>query len=390
MSRQGSVYRRCGKCNAKVTERRCGRCGYDKASWTWIADVHRAGEARKTKMSGGHPTKGAAVAALQAELAGRDAGTFIEPRKVTVAGHLADWLAGVKASVRGSTWISYRRTVRVVSERIGDTPLQSLTRLQIKALYAELGAELSAKTVHNYHLALHKALSVAVEDGLLRANPADRAHRLPTDRPELAVWTPEETALFLASVRGDRLYGLWRLLVATGMRRGEALGLRWADVDLDAATVTVARQLVRGPEGIGWGAPKTRSGRRVIDLDPATVAAVRAHRAGQNRERLAWGPAYDDTDLIFANERGRRLDPDGVTGAFARHVRCAGLRRVTLHALRHGHATMMLMQGVPVHVVQRRLGHANPSVTLSFYAHVLPQQAAEAASRFAALIDAAG
>jgi integrase len=277
-----------------------------------------------------------------------------------------------------------------VSERIGDVPLQALTRQQVKACYAELASGLAPKSVHNVHLCLHKALGAAVEDGLLGSNPADRAHRLPTDRPELAVWTPQETAAFLRSVNGDRLYGLWRLLVATGMRRGEALGLRWADVDLAGGTVAIRRQRVRGPDGIGWGSPKTQAGRRVIDVDPATVAALRAHRAAQDRERLEWGAAYEAGDLLFSRENGAPLDPDSVSGFFERHVRRAGLPRVTLHALRHGHATMMLRQGVPVHVVQRRLGHSNPSVTLSFYAHVLPQQAAEAAARFAALIDVAG
>ena len=192
MSRQGSVFKRCGKCSAKVAAKRCGRCDYDKASWTYIVDIHAKGQKRKSKMAGGFATKGAAVGALQAELTARDAGTYIEPGKLTLRDYLAGWLDTIQPpTVRGSTFVSYRHSVRVVSDRIGDMLLQQVTRQTIRALYASLAAEgnkrtgggLSSKTVHNLHLCLHRALAAAVDDRLIAINPADRGHKLTGDRP---------------------------------------------------------------------------------------------------------------------------------------------------------------------------------------------------------------
>jgi len=392
------VFKRCGKCSKRVVAKRC-ECGYDKASWTWIADIHAKGQERKSKMAGGFKTRAEAVAGMAAELAKRDAGTFIEPSKLTVREYLAGWLDTVQPpTIRGSTFVSYRHSARVVSDRIGDMLLQQVTRQTIRALYASLAAEgnkrsgggLSSKTVHNLHLSLHRALAAAVEDGLIATNPADRGHKVTGDRPEMQVWTADQVVTFLAAVRGDRLYGLWRLLVATGLRRGEALGLRWADVALDATTLRVTRQLVRGPGGLAWGSPKTAKGRRLIALDATTLAELRRHRARQAEERLAWGPDYRDGDLVFSRENGSPLDPDSVTGAFERHVRRLGLPRLTLHGLRHTHATLGLSAGVHVKVMSERLGHSTVAMTLDVYSHVIPAMQADAADRIAALIEAAG
>lgn len=179
------------------------------------------------------------------------------------------------------------------------------------------------------------------------------------------------------------------LLGTTGVRRGEALGLRWADVALDSATVRIVPAYVRGADGLHFGEPKTNTGRRMIALDPTTVAALRAHRAAQNRERLAWGPAYQDGDLVFSRENGAPLDPDSVTGIFERRVRELGLPRIRLHDLRHTHATLALTAGIHPKVVQERLGHSSITMTLDLYSHAIPAMQADAADRIAALVDAA-
>ncbi|MEJ7801903.1 MAG: site-specific integrase [Candidatus Limnocylindria bacterium] len=195
-------------------------------------------------------------------------------------------------------------------------------------------------------------------------------------------------ATFLSSVQGDRLYGLWRLAATTGVRRGELLGLRWVDAELERATVRIVRAYVRGAAGLHYGEPKTASGRRMIALDPGTVGVLRSHRARQAQERLAWGADYQGGDLLFARENGAPLDPDSVTGFFERIVRGLGLPRIRLHNLRHTHATLALSAGIHPRVVMERLGHSSIAMTLDLYSDSIPAMQAAAADRIAALIDA--
>ncbi len=391
MSSQGSgVFRRCGKCSRKVTERRCEHCGHDKSSWTWIADVQRPGQPRKTKMKGGYASQREAKEARNAELAAREAGTFIEPTKLTLAEYLAGWLPAIRGDLKPGSVVNYRHTVRLLTERMGDVRLQQLTRQQVKTFYSELGQTHAAKTVHNHHLILHRALRDAIKDGILTANPAAEAHELRKRRNEMKTWTAGELATFLSAANGDRLYAMWRVAGTTGLRRGELLALRWGDVDLERATARVVRAYVRGDAGLHFGEPKSAASRRMIALDPATVATLRAHRAAQNRERLSWGPAYQDGDLLFARENGAPMDPDSITGIFERRVRELKLPRIRLHDLRHTHATLALSAGIHPKVVQERLGHSSISMTLDTYSHAIPAMQADAADKIAALIEAAG
>src|SRR5207245_2063569 len=154
---------------------------------------------------------------------------------------------------------------------------------------------LSPATVRRVHATLHRAFRDAVRWNRLVRNPADLANPpklgAMTER-ECSTWTAAELRGFLSAVEGDRLYGLWHLLATTGMRRGEALGLRWSDVDLDAGRAAVRQTLICVGQEPRFSTPKTRKGNRVVDLDERTVAALRAHRARQLADRLAWGPAW--------------------------------------------------------------------------------------------------
>jgi len=158
--------------------------------------------------------------------------------------------------------------------------------------------------------------------------------------------TAAELRAFLAAVQGDRLYALWLLGASTGMRRGELLGLQWPDVDLGRARVAVRRSLVTVGHEVVVGEPKTAKGRRSVALDPATVAGLKAWRRHQAAERLAWGPAWTDSGLVFTREDGRPLHPREVTRAFSRHVLGTGVPIIRLHDLRHTHATLALAAGV--------------------------------------------
>jgi integrase len=393
--RQGHVFRRCGRCGAKVEDRRCPHCASESFSWAFRIDLAAAGAQRQQRRGSGYKTKAAALAAIAELQVARAAGTHVEPSKMTVAGFLEQWVAGVK--VRASTRTSYEAAVRVHSApRIGKIPLQQLTRNHVKALYAELaesgrargrsGGGLSEKTVHNVHLALRKAFADAVDDGPLRANPADRAHKLPTDRPEMQVWSAEELRTFLDRVEDDDNRALWRLAASTGMRRGEVLGLRWQDVDLTAARLSVRQQLLRTASGLGFGPPKPKAGRRSIALDQLTVGSLRAQRQRWIDNKMRWGEAFEDLDLVFCRANGSALDPDVVTGQFERATKRAGVKTIRLHDLRHTQATLLLQANVHPKVVQERLGHSSVMVTLDRYSHVSPNMQDEAAAKMGAIL----
>ena len=172
----------------------------------------------------------------------------------------------------------------------------------------------------------------------------------------------------------------------TGMRRGEILGLRWGDVELDDQRLAVRHTLLSVAYELRDSTPKSHQA-RVIDLDPGTVEVLRAHRARQDDEQAAWGPGYHHTDLVFRRVDGSPVHPDSFSQMFLALVRASGLPRIRLHDLRHSHASIALRAGVPVKVISERLGHENPGFTLKQYAHVIPGMQAEAAARIAALVN---
>jgi integrase len=389
--REGSVFRRCRSCTVRVDARRCPRCGGDRITWAYQVDVNRIGERRRQRLKSGFATKGEAVAARNALVRDAADGSLVERNDVTVAGYVAEWLPAQQASVRGGTWRNYELLARRhIVPRIGDAKIQALSPASVRRLYAEVAATgRSIKTVHNIHMLLHRVLDDAVRDSIIARNPADRAHALPRHRTAgRRVWTAAQTSAFLDSVRGGRLFALWRLAATTGIRRGEFLALRWEDVDLDHGWLTVRRARVRCADGrLGYGPPKTRAGLRRIDLDTETLVALREQRRRQLEERLAYGPSWPDDDLIFCREDGQPLDPDGVTGAFDRLARRAGLPKIVLHDLRHGAASMLLAAGVNPKVVQERLGPASIQITLDLYSHVMAGLQADASAKLAALLD---
>jgi integrase len=270
-------------------------------------------------------------------------------------------------------------------------PLQAINRNQVKAFYAWVqegnssrnGRRPSAKTVHNIHLTLHRALEDAVEDGLIVRNPASGARSAPKSRAEMLTWTEDELRTFLEATVDDRLYPLWCLTSMSGMRRGEALGLRWDDLDFKASTVTVNRQWKRGERGLILAPPKTERSRRTIDIDNETMSVIKQWRRAQLEERMAYEGDWQDAGFIFTRKDGRLSDPDVTSQRFDKIVTRLGLKPVRFHDLRHTHATLLLLTGVPPHVVSMRLGHRSVAFTLQQYAHVLPQQQAEAVARLA-------
>ena len=252
------------------------------------------------------------------------------------------------------------------------------------------GQGLDRRTVSYVHTIIHRALKDAVRWGRLARNPADAADppRSGQKSDGIQSWDAPTMRRFLDASRAedDRLYPLWVLLATTGMRRGEAVGLRWADVDLDSGRARVLQTLVQVGSKVSVGEPKTTQGRRGLSLDPATVSVLREHRRRMAQERLLVGPDFNDLGLIFHKPDGTWLHPNAVSEVFLRRGASYGLPRLTLHGLRHTWATLALERGIHPNVVQERLGHSTITITLGIYSHVSPTLHDEAAALVADLV----
>lgn len=296
--------------------------------------------------------------------------------------------------VKHSTWDSYRRNLENhVFPTLGGIPLQKLTPSHLNRLYASLLEDgsrkrrggLSAKTVKNVHGAISKLLADAADQGLVGRNVGATAKPpkpKKTGTAEIRFWTPEELSAFLRHVRDDHFYALWHLAALTGMRRGELLGLRWQDLDLEARLCSIRQTVISVAYEIEITTPKSHRA-RVIDLDAGTVDVLRTFQRCQSDE--SGGPAGET--FVFRKPDGTIPHLDVIRTMFDRRVKASGLRRIRFHDLRHTHATVGLRAGVPVKVMSERLGHSTPAFTLQQYAHVIPGMQAEAAQAIADLVD---
>jgi integrase len=371
--------------------------GKETTSWYVVVDVGvNADGRRQQKWHGAFRTRREAEVARAKIVYDLHGGAYVAPDRITLDQWVrASWLPMIGSRLKPSTLDSYRRNMELhVQPALGRRPLQQLTAAMLNALYGELLAgttrrrPLSAKTVRYVHTIIRKSLADAVDAGVLVGNAAERAKPPRPDRGkarEIQCWEAEELACFLEYVRGTRLEAAWRLAAMTGMRRGEVLGLRWRDVDLNSARLSVRHAVVSVAYTVLDSTPKSHQA-RVIDLDEATVDQLRSHRERQRREREEWGDDYVGRDLVVAKEDGEALHPDSFSQTFERLVRRAGLRRIRLHDLRHTHATLAVKAGVPVKVISERLGHESPAFTLRQYAHVMPGMQAEAAAQIAKAI----
>jgi integrase len=329
-------------------------------------------------------TKKEAEAYLRRQVVQVEDGVHVRPSRETLRDYVEDaWLPSLDALVAGgklrqTTALSYSTMARLhVLPRIGGTRLTAIDAPLLNRLYADLLREgrrdgkggLSTTTVHLVHVTISRALKDAVKWGRLARNPAQVADPPQAKNAEKQVWSADQLHAFLDFTRTERLGALWHLLATTGIRRGEAAGLTWEDVNLEAAELTIRRARVVVDYQVVESGPKTEKGRRTIALDPGTVATLRRYRAAQAEERLSWGPAYEDTGLVFTREDGSGLHPERITQGFARLVKRSGLPTLTVHGVRHSYATALADAGVPIDVISKRLGHSGISITADLYRH---------------------
>ena len=362
---------------------------------------------RRYKSAQGFTTRTDAAKFMTQAMSAIDGGRGVNPAKITVTDYLRDWFDEYsRAGNRKATTISEHRTnieayiVPMLGGSI-DRPLllgklkhEMVTKFAAdlldhgrRGVNGDAGGTLSPKSVRNILGTLRIALDTARKRGHIANNPADEISLPRWERRDLQVWESAQFAHFLqvAADNDDALYALWRLVIATGMRRGELLGLRWIDVDLVEATITIKQARVSDGYTVSITTPKTKAGRRTIAIDTGTVVAL-AHLTNQQTaaaELLGLKPF----ELIATDFDGRAIKPTTLLDRFHAATKRANLPKCRIHDLRHSAAAYQLEQGVPVHIVAGRLGHANPATTLAIYAAFLPTADRDASNGFGIALD---
>ncbi len=315
-----------------------GRVYQHSGVWAFVVDIDRdpAGGRRRQQRRSGFRTKRDAERALTEVLKEVQTGGPVASGSQTLNEWVAEWLPVMTMKVRPTTIRDYENSLAHVTQHLGGVKLRDLRSIAIERTYAALlvegrryGGGLSPKSVRNAHTALRRCLADAERHGLVARNPAALVTPPRVDRQEMKTWTADELGAFLDHIAGDRLVAAFRLLALTGARRGEILGLRWTDVDLDGERLTISRSLTT---------------------------------------------------------HSSPLHPDSITRFFEQGVRDSGLPRIRLHDLRHGWASMALLAGIHPKVVSERLGHATVGVTLDIYSHVAAGLDSDAAVQVAALV----
>lgn len=346
----------------------------------------------KRRFVKGFPTQQSAHDELQAVHVHIREGNHQRLVKDTFGAYADSYLAGLR--VKPSTKAAYLRHYRVhIDPTLGAKKIADLTKGDLNRLYREmessgrrdasgLGSPSSPATIRHVHALVRQILQSAVDDGLIRSNPANLASPPSASEarpPEIETWDARQAIYFLEHTRakGDYLYVAWLILLGTGMRRGELVALRWRDVDLPNGRIAIQRSYhyikQKGLAPIkGFGTPKSGKS-RVVDIDASLVTALTQHKESQ---AAMWGE-LDRESLVIPNRFGEPLNPERLTEQFRARVRASrvespNLSHIKLHGLRHTHATLLLSGGIHPKVVQERLGHANILITLNTYSHVLP------------------
>lgn len=315
---------------------------------------------------------------------------------LSVGEYLFEWLAHARGRVRAKTYEGYEGLVRRNAiPALGELPLDQLTPLHLQRLYSSLlspsagTSALAAGSVLNLHLVLTQALSQAVRWQLLASNPASGAQPPRPRRSPRLVVDPDLVERLLAATAGSVYELPCAFAVASGMRRGEILALRWLDIDDDLSQVRVVRTLQTTQDGLVFEQPKTQRSRRAVVLPEFVRAYLERQRESQGSRRGELGAGWVENGLVIDRGDGSPLNPDTLSSGWARFLRTRGLPRVRFHDLRHAHATLLLLQGVHPKIVSERLGHASVGITLDTYSHVLPSMQSQAAEAFDALFPAA-
>ncbi len=361
-----------------------------KGSWSIVLDAQPGADGKRQRqwitVKGTKRDAEAKLAELVHQL---DSGLPIDRGKITVAEYLSTWLRDVVAvRNRPRTLASYRTIVtHHVVPVLGKIPLVKLQPSDVERAEALVRANRSASTAHHVHVILSKALKDALRKRLISRNVCLLVE--PPKAETYEVHPPEMDAIKAILEQTDRTpYGVcYRFVAYTGIRRGEAVALRWRNIDLEHGVCSIVEEAQRlTGRGIVFLPPKSKAGRRGIALDAATVDLLRQHRGAQLLHSVELEGGYEDNDLVFPGLLGKPVDPSVLTRNFEKATKKAGCPGVRLHDLRHFHASGLIRANVHPRVVQERLGHASAAFTMQVYGHVAAGLQAEAAEAFSKLM----
>lgn len=340
-------------------------------------------------------------------MAAASKGGYVDPSRLTVWEFLERWERDwAKDNISPKSVERYHQLVDAhVRPEIGAIKIQKLTPARLAELYVKLLRDgrrhpteaqkgLAPATVRYVHRVLHRAFGHAVRWGILASNPCEAVESPKAAPAEIEILTEADVAAVLSKLKGRSMHLLASVGLATGMRRGELLALRWQDIDLNIGRVQIDRSLEQtkprpdavdalAKRGLRFKLPKTKRGRRQITLPVSIVAELRAHKRSQAEQRLAAGLGRDADDaLVFRQPDGEPLLPNSVSTEWRRLVRDLGLPKVSLHAWRHTHASQLIASGLDILTISRRLGHSKPSITLDIYGHLFSASDDRAAAVF--------
>ena len=324
-----------------------------------------------------------------------DAGSFVEPSKVTVKETIDTWLHGA----HGLSPKTVERYMQLAGQQIvphlGAILVEKLRPADVQRWHGLLlqsggtsGKPLSAQTVTHAHRVLQRALERGVENETLARNVASIISPPKIEKEEIEILNDEQVIETLRKLQGHALSSIAAIGLATGMRRGELLAVRWSDCDLDKAAMRIERSLEETKEGgLRFKVPKTKRSRRTISLPPSAVTVLRERRRRQLEFRLALGLGrHDPGALVFCNPDGSPMSPDNLSRDWGRTCKTLGLPKVMFHALRHTHVSALIASGVDVVTISRRIGHSSPTVTLNTYGHLYKNTDAAAANAIEAAL----
>jgi|SRR5579872_553801 len=309
----------------------------------------------------------------------------------TVADLLDRWIEDHKWKVHTRSLDRYRTiATKHLKPALGQIMLRDLRSRHVRGFYAQArDAGVSSGVVRYCHITLHAALKYAMQNDMLKHNVADSVEKPKQPKAEIRALTNDELARVLKAAEGSDYRVPIYLAASCGLRRGEALGLKWSNVDFENARLVIRDSLDKTKGQLTFKEPKTNSSRRAVSIPATTMALLKAHRATQAKQRLAKGPAYRDNDLVVAEADGSPMDPDVLTKGFTKLARSLNIAGVHFHCLRHTAATTMLASGVHPKVVQECLGHSSIAITLDIYSHVAPTMQEDAARRMDRVLRAA-
>ncbi|WP_405403107.1 tyrosine-type recombinase/integrase [Streptomyces sp. NBC_01104] len=301
----------------------------------------------------------------------------------TRSAKLSEWLPYwleefVRNDRKRTTYAKYETHVRrYLIPQIGSKRLETLGAADVRRMLSAVTAQASAATAKESHRVLRSALTAACREELINRNVVMLVPAPRVETRELKPWDLEETTTFLEAARKDPLYAAFVLAVALGLRRGEVLGLRWSDIDLERRTLTVRNQIQRVQKELYADSTKNRR-TRAIPVPLMCVAPLRWQRLRQTAQRIDARQAWHESAYVFTTRSGRPIEPRNLSRSFERITEDAGLRRIRLHDARHGCATLLFAAGVPARVVMEILGHSQIAVTMNIYTHVSDDHRREA------------